>query len=52
VVQHLTSQAGATVTVALEIAANLPEGAADKLVRDVSENCRTLRFQEFGFDEA
>jgi len=25
---------------------------ADKLVRDVTENCRTLKFTNFGFEEA
>jgi predicted AAA+ superfamily ATPase len=52
VAQHLTSQLGATVTVTLEIAAELPEGASDKLVRDVTENCRTLKFKQFDFDES
>jgi hypothetical protein len=28
-----------------------PDGAADKLVRDVPENCRTLKFLEFGFEQ-
>ncbi len=26
-------------------------GASDKTVRDVTENCRTLRFDSFGFEE-
>jgi hypothetical protein len=26
-------------------------GAGDKIVRDVTENCRTLKFKEFGFEE-
>ncbi len=51
VVQHLASVAGGTVTVTLEIQANLPDGAPEKLVRDVTENCRTLRFTSFGFEE-
>ena len=40
------------VTVTLEIAAELPEGASDKLVRDITENCRTLKFTNQGFEEA
>jgi hypothetical protein len=43
---------GAQVEITLEIHADLPEGASDKLVRDVIENCRTLRFDPFGFEEA
>lgn len=51
VVQHLTGLVGANVEVTLEIHAELPDGAADKLVRDVTENCRTLKFSTFGFEE-
>ena len=36
---------------ALEIQAELPDGAAEKLVRDVTENCGTLRFSSYGFEE-
>jgi hypothetical protein len=52
VVQHLTSQVDAQIEVTLEIQAKLPEGASEKLVRDVTENCRTLRFNNYGFEEA
>jgi hypothetical protein len=51
VVQHLSSIVGADVQVTLDIQAALPENAADKLVRDVTENCRTLKFTDFGFEE-
>jgi predicted AAA+ superfamily ATPase len=52
VVQHLTRIVGAQVEITLEIHADLPEGASEKLVRDVTENCRTLRFENYGFEEA
>jgi len=39
------------VEITLEVSARLPEGASDKTVRDVTENCRTLRFTDFGFEE-
>jgi len=52
VVQHLTRGVGVQVEITLEIHAALPEGASDKLIRDVTENCRTLRFNDFGFEEA
>jgi hypothetical protein len=42
---------GSNVEITLEIHANLPDGAGDKLVRDVTENCRTLKFSTFGFEE-
>jgi predicted AAA+ superfamily ATPase len=51
VVQHLTGLVGAQVEITLEIRAELPDGASDKLVRDVTENCRTLKFADFGFEE-
>jgi hypothetical protein len=51
VIQHLTGLVGAEVEITLEIQARLPEGASDKLVRDVTENCRTLKFSDFGFEE-
>ena len=51
VVQHLTKEINADVSVRIEIEANLPDGASEKLVRDVSENCRTLKFNSFDFEE-
>jgi predicted AAA+ superfamily ATPase len=52
VIQHLAGLVGARVRVTLEIAADLGDGAPDKVVRDVSENCRTLKFESHGFEEA
>lgn len=51
VIQHLTRLVGADVQVTLEIQAWLQEGASEKTIRDVTENCRTLRFDSFGFEE-
>lgn len=51
VVQHLASIVGSNVEITLEIHCELPDGASEKLVRDVTENCRTLRFGNFGFEE-
>ena len=52
IVQHLTRVLGTQVEITLEIQAELPEGASEKLVRDVTENCRTLRFKSYGFEDA
>jgi predicted AAA+ superfamily ATPase len=52
VVQHLTGLVGADVEITIEIQAHLTEGAGEKLVRDVTENCRTLKFSDYGFEEA
>jgi len=51
VIQHLTSLLGAKVEITMEIQAHLPDGAPDHVVRTVSENCRTLKFESFGFEE-
>jgi hypothetical protein len=50
VIAHLVGQAGADVTVRLEIAADLPNGASDQVVRTVTENGRTLKFETHGFE--
>ena len=47
VLQHLQSLVGADVQVTLEIHAYLPEGAPENVVRTVTENARTLRFEGF-----
>ncbi len=52
VVQHLSSIVGAEVEVTLEIHAQIPEGASPELVRTITENCRTLRFGSYGFEES
>jgi predicted AAA+ superfamily ATPase len=52
VLQHLAGLVGADVDVALEIHAELPNGTPDHVVRTVTENCRTLKFKTFGFEEA
>ena len=52
VVQHLSDMAGAEVEVTLEVHANFPEGASPELVRTVTENCQTLRFDPHGFEES
>ncbi len=51
VIQHLSKHVGANVEVTLEIRAEIPDGATEKTIRDVTENCRTLRFDTFGFEE-
>ena len=51
VVQHLTGLVGAKVTVTIEIEAEIPAGAPGDVVRTVTENCRTLKFENQGFEE-
>lgn len=51
VIAHLAGLVGADVTVTLEIEAHIPSGAPDHVVRTVTENSRTLKFRDFGFEE-
>lgn len=51
VIQHLTKLVNSDVEVTLEIQAKLKDGASDKTMRDVTENCRTLGFDSFDFEE-
>jgi hypothetical protein len=51
VIAHLAGQMGAQVTVTIEIEAKLPNGATDQLVRTVTENSRTLKFDSQGFEK-
>jgi hypothetical protein len=50
VIAHLAGQVGANVTVTLEIAVTMPDGAPEQIVRTVTENSRTLRFSSHGFE--
>jgi predicted AAA+ superfamily ATPase len=51
VIAHLVGQMGAEVSVTIEIEARLPNGATDQLVRTVTENSRTLKFDSQGFEK-
>jgi predicted AAA+ superfamily ATPase len=51
IISHLAGQVGAQVTVTLEIAAYLPDGASEQIVRTVTENSRTLKFSNQVFEE-
>lgn len=52
VLQHLSSLMGAKVKVILEIEADVPDGVPENVVRTVTENSRTLKFVNFGFEES
>jgi hypothetical protein len=51
VISHLSGLVGANVTVTLEIEAEIPNGAPDTVVRTVTENSRTLKFKNQGFEK-
>ena len=50
VIAHLASLLGADVKLTLEIEANIPDGAPEQVVRIVTENSRTLNFDDSGFE--
>jgi len=50
VIQHLEGLVGAEVKITLEIHANLPDGAPERVARTVTENAQTLKFRDFGFE--
>jgi hypothetical protein len=51
VISHLTTEDGTKVDVTLEVNATSEKGLSQQTVRTVSENCRTLKVQNFGFEE-
>ena len=51
VVNHLSNLDGSDVQIKLEVTAEVGSGIDQSTVRTVSENCRTLNVDDFGFDE-
>jgi len=51
VIQHFARLSDAEIEISLEVSVKLSEGASEKTVRDVSENCQTLKFETYGFEE-
>ena len=50
VIAHLAGLVRAEVRVTLEIEARIPDGASEQVVRTVTENARTLKFESQGFE--
>jgi predicted AAA+ superfamily ATPase len=51
VIKHLTALLNADVEVTLEIRATVRDGIPDNVIRTVSENANTLKFETFEFEE-
>ena len=51
VITHLVGLIGSSVRVTLEIEAEIPSGAPESVVRVVTENSRTLKFDSQGFEK-
>jgi hypothetical protein len=50
VLEHLSILPGAEVQVTLELRVGVPDGVKEDVVRTVSENAKTLKFQTFSFE--
>jgi hypothetical protein len=50
VIAHLAGLMGTNIKVTLEIEAEIPDGAPEHVVRTVTENSRTLKFEDSGFE--
>lgn len=51
VIQRLTELTGCEVEIVVEVSARKPDGFDEGVVRTISENGRTLKFDTFGFEE-
>ena len=52
VIAHLAGLVGSKVKVTLEVEAEIPSGTPDHVVRTVTENAKSLKFESQGFEEA
>ncbi len=48
---QLAKVVGSKVEIIVEVVAETEQGYSDDVIRAVSENCRTLKFQSFEFEE-
>ena len=51
VISQLAADNGVTLSLRLEVEAGASKGFSQETIRAVSENCRTLKIKEFGFEE-
>jgi predicted AAA+ superfamily ATPase len=52
VIAHLAALVGSNVEITLEIHATIPDGVPEHVVRIVTENARTLKFTDHGFEDS
>ena len=51
VISQIAAEDGVTLNLRLEVEAGASKGFSQETMRAVSENCRTLKIKEFGFEE-
>ena len=52
IISHLVGLQGSNAELTLEIEVRVPDGVPDNVIRTVTENCRTLKFTNAGFEES
>lgn len=52
VVKHLVALVDANVEVKIEVSATVPSGVPEDVVRTVTENAKTLKFEQHGFEQS
>jgi hypothetical protein len=52
ILTHLVALVGADVQVKIEITADVPQGVPENVIRTVTENAKTLKFEQHGFEES
>ena len=50
-VKRIHKEDASIVEITLDIRVDVPDGIPDQVVRIVSENAKTLKFDNFGFEE-
>ena len=51
ILSHMINLPGANVNIRLDVDIEVPEGTPSNVVTTVSENCRTLKVENFSFEE-
>ncbi len=51
IISHLVDVEGSVADVRLEVNVNAPNGFSPPVVRVVSENCNTMKINDYGFDK-
>jgi hypothetical protein len=51
ILQQIAAVEGASLEITVEVHANRPEGFPEDKVRIIQENARTLRFEQYGFED-
>jgi hypothetical protein len=51
IIQHLSTLTDAELHIILDIQAQVPDGIPENVIRIITENCNTLHFDQYGFEE-